>query len=109
MLVGALIVLGLACVAADDAYAAPDAPTIEFSPVVPSRVSPSNPFTLEALVRTGGAAATIEWSADVDDAALLDRCEALRLIFEVELEPSPTWEPPMVDFVEVRWTEETPR
>ena len=25
---------------------------------------------LEALVRTGGAAATIEWSADVDDAAL---------------------------------------
>ena len=77
MLVGALIVLGSACVAADDAYAAPDAPTIEFSPVVPSRVSPSNPFTLEALVRTGGAAATIEWSADVDDAALLTRRRAV--------------------------------
>ncbi|KAK7236182.1 hypothetical protein SO694_00060168 [Aureococcus anophagefferens] len=76
MLVGALIVLGSACVAADDAYAAPDAPSIEFSPVVPSRVSPSNPFTLEALVRTGGAAATIEWSADVDDAALLTRARA---------------------------------
>jgi len=45
----------------------------------------------------------------VDDAALLDRCEALRLIFEVELEPSPTWDPPMVDFVEVRWTAETQR
>ncbi|KAH8051439.1 hypothetical protein JL720_15152 [Aureococcus anophagefferens] len=77
MLVRALIVLGSACVAADDAYAAPDAPTVEFSPVVPSRVSPSNPFTLEALVRTGGAAATIEWSADVDDAALLTRRRAV--------------------------------
>lgn len=45
----------------------------------------------------------------VEDAALLDRCEALRLWFELELRPSAAWDPPMVDFVEVRWTEDTDR
>lgn len=42
----------------------------------------------------------------VEDAALLDRCESIRLLIEMEIEPGGRWDPPMVDFVELRWTQD---
>lgn len=49
----------------------------------------------------------VETVGPVPDAALLDRCESIRAWIELEIGPGPSWDPPMVDFVEFRWTEET--
>ena len=51
----------------------------------------------------GGRIKTI---GPVDDASLLDRCEGIRVWIELEIQPGAAWDPPMVDFVELRWTEE---
>ena len=49
----------------------------------------------------------VETVGPVSDAALLDRCESIRVWIELEIGPGVPWDPPMVDFVELRWTEET--
>ena len=52
------------------------------------------------------ASGTWERIGPVEDAALLDRCESIRLLIEMEIEPGGRWDPPMVDFVELRWTQD---
>ena len=49
----------------------------------------------------------VESIGPVDDLSLLDRCGAVRLWIELEASPGPNWDPPMLDFVELSWNEET--
>jgi len=49
----------------------------------------------------------VETVGPVDDAAVLDRCGGIRIWIELEMRPGEPWDPPMVDFVDLRWTEET--
>jgi len=49
----------------------------------------------------------VETVGPVDDLSLLDRCDAVRLWIELEIGPGPTWDPPIVDFVEISWNEES--
>lgn len=50
---------------------------------------------------------SVETVGPVDDAAVLGRCDAVRIWIELEIKPGVEWDPPMLDFVDLRWTEET--
>lgn len=49
----------------------------------------------------------VESIGPVDDLSLLDRCGAVRLWIELEATPGLNWDPPMLDFVELSWNEES--
>ena len=49
----------------------------------------------------------VESIGPVDDLSLLDSCGSVRLWIELEATPGPNWDPPMLDFVELSWNEET--
>ena len=61
---------------------------------------------LRYLGERPGPEGRIETVGPVEDASLLDRCDAVRLWIELEIGPGPVWDPPMVDFVDLRWIEE---
>ena len=61
---------------------------------------------LRFLGERPGPDGRIETVGPVEDASLLDRCDAIRLWIELEIGPGKSWDPPMVDFVDLRWIEE---
>ena len=67
----------------------------------------SGAFRVRFLGERDIAGGGVETVGPVDDLSLLDRCDAVRLWIELEIGPGPTWDPPIVDFVEISWNEES--
>jgi hypothetical protein len=47
----------------------------------------------------------LEVFGPVDDVSLLEGCQALRFVVELEVPPGEVWDPPRVDWVELSWYE----
>jgi hypothetical protein len=85
----------------------PEGPTPRWRSALVGAVPGSGRVRVRYLGERDQPGGRIETVGPGDDAALLDRCEAIRMWIELEIAPGVPWDPPMVDFVELRWTEET--
>jgi hypothetical protein len=63
-------------------------------------------YRIGYLGERDGPGGTVEVVGPVDSPVLLERCDALRLRIELSMPPrsvSVTWDPPVVDSIEVAW------